>query len=144
MVFVSMYQKQKPWFLVTSCVHQGDPERSCLFNLYDFVMCVFTNYCTKDDFLNINMESIQDEYPDTIIKLCNVLLQDSTEFKYVGSYVSYHKSNMADIEVNHCMQVAYRWSTFKTLRFTLDLESGFCIVLSAAGSHMPELEFRKI
>ena len=50
---------------------------------------------------------MRDEYPDTIINLCNVPLQDSTEFKYLGSYVSHHKSNTGDIEINHCMQMAY-------------------------------------
>ena len=50
---------------------------------------------------------LEDEYPDAIISLRNVPLQNSTVFKYRGSYISQNKHNMGDIENNHSIQMAY-------------------------------------
>ena len=50
---------------------------------------------------------LEDEYPDTIISLRNVPLQNSTEFKYLGSYISQNEPNTEDIEINHRIQMAY-------------------------------------
>ena len=44
------YQEAQVTFLITSGVHQGDPESPCFFNLQvDFVMHVFMSNCMQDD-----------------------------------------------------------------------------------------------
>ena len=35
------------------------------------------------------------------------LYQNSTEFKYLGSYISQNEPNTGDIEINHRIQMAY-------------------------------------
>ena len=50
---------------------------------------------------------LEDVYPDTIISVRNVSHQNSTEFKYLGSYISQNKPNTGDIEINHRIQIAY-------------------------------------
>ena len=48
---------------------------------------------------------IQNHMPlHTIISLCNVLLHNSTEFKYLGSYISQNEPNS---EINHHILVEY-------------------------------------
>ena len=76
---------------------------------------VFTNHShcvnvSKTETMILNHMLLQDEYPDSIISLCNVALQSSTEFKYCGSYISQNEPNMGDItvsETNHCIQMEY-------------------------------------
>ena len=67
---------------------------------------VFTNYglcinVSKTETMILNRMLLKDEYPETIVSLCNVSLQNSTEFKYFGSYISQNEPNMGDIEINH-------------------------------------------
>ena len=51
---------------------------------------------------------LEDEYPDTIISLHNVLLQTSAEVKYLSSYISLqNEPNTGDIEISHCIEMAY-------------------------------------
>ena len=50
---------------------------------------------------------LEDGYPDTIISLHNVPLQNSTEFKYIGLYMLQNEPNMGDIKINHRVQMAY-------------------------------------
>ena len=78
----------------------------------------------------LNHMLLEDEYPDTIISLCNVPLQNSTEFKYIGLYISQNEHKTGDIEINH----RSRWhtqnllslrSSFNILRFTLKSEQSF-------------------
>ena len=87
---------------------------------------VFTNYglcinIQKTEAMILSHMLFEDKYPDTIISLCNVLLQNSTEFKYLGSYIYLSKMNLnilalislrnepntGDIEINHCIKMAY-------------------------------------
>ena len=87
----------------------------------------------------LNHRFFGDEYSDTIISLRNLPLQNSTDFKYLGLYISQNEPNTRDIEVNYRIQMTYAnlppWSTsFKTLRFTLKPESSFLILFSAANS----------
>ena len=54
---------------------------------------VFTNYglcinVSKTETMILNHMLLEDEYSDTIISLRNAPLQNSTESKYIGSYVS--------------------------------------------------------
>ena len=50
---------------------------------------------------------LEDEYPDTMINLCNVSLQNSIDFKYIRSYISQNKANIEDIETDHRIQMTY-------------------------------------
>ena len=50
---------------------------------------------------------VKDEEPDTIISLRNFLLQNSTELKHIGSYISQNEPNTGDIDVNDHIQMAY-------------------------------------
>ena len=73
---------------------------------------VFTNYglcinVSKTETMILNHMIIEDEYPATIICLLNVPLQNSTEFKYTDSFMSQNEPNTEDIEINHCIQMAY-------------------------------------
>ena len=73
---------------------------------------VFTNYglcinVSKTETMVLNHMLLEDEYPDIIISLRNVLIQNPTKFKYLGSYISQNEPNMGDIEINHCIQMAY-------------------------------------
>ena len=54
---------------------------------------VFTNYdlcinVSKSETMVLNHMLLEDEHPDTIISLRIVPLQNSIEFKYLGSYIS--------------------------------------------------------
>ena len=80
----------------------------------------------------LNHMLLEDEYPDTTIILSNVQpsLQNSTDFKYLGLYISQNEPKTRDIEINHCTHMVYlKFSTMdnllKTLRFTLKPESRF-------------------
>ena len=61
---------------------------------------------TKTETMILNQLFLEGEYPDSIINLRNVALQNSSEFKYLGSYISRNEPNTGDIEVNHCIQMA--------------------------------------
>ena len=50
---------------------------------------------------------LEDEYPDTMINLCNVSLQSSIDFKYIRSYISQNKANTEDIDIDHRTQMTY-------------------------------------
>ena len=50
---------------------------------------------------------LEDEYPDTMINLCNVSLQNSIDFKYIRSYISENKANTEDIDIDHRTQMTY-------------------------------------
>ena len=52
---------------------------------------------SKTETMILNHMLLEDEYPDTIISLRNVQLQNSTEFKYLGSYISQNEPNTGDI-----------------------------------------------
>ena len=52
----------------------------------------------------LNHMLLEEEYPETIISLGNLPLQNSTDFKYLGSYISQNEPN---IEINHRIQMAY-------------------------------------
>ena len=56
---------------------------------------------TKTETMILNQLFLEGEYPDSIINLRNVALQNSSEFKYLGSYISRNEPNTGDIEVNH-------------------------------------------
>ena len=67
---------------------------------------VFTNYglcinVSKTETMILNHMLLEDEYPDTTIIFPHAPLQNSTEFKYLGSYISQNEPNMRDIEINH-------------------------------------------
>ena len=54
---------------------------------------VFTNYglcinVSKTETMILNHMLLEDKYPDSIISLRNTPFQNSTEFKYLGSYIS--------------------------------------------------------
>ena len=72
---------------------------------------------------------LEDEHPDTIISPCNLHLQNSTEFKYLVSYISQSKPNTGETEIKHLSrwhtQNLLPWPTFKTQRFILKPESSF-------------------
>ena len=50
---------------------------------------------------------LQEEYPTSIINLRNIPLQNSSEFKCLGSYLSHSERSTGDIEINHRIQMAY-------------------------------------
>ena len=80
---------------------------------------VFTIYglcinVSKTETIVRNDMLLEDEYADTIIGLRNVLLQNSTEFKYLGSHISENKPNTGDIEINHRIQMVYTKFTTMT------------------------------
>ena len=71
---------------------------------------VFTNYglcinVSKTETMILNHILLEYEYPDTIIILHNVPFQNSSEFKYLGSYISQNEPNTGDIEINHRIQM---------------------------------------
>ena len=73
---------------------------------------LFTNYglcinVSKTETMILNHMLLEDEYHDTRNSLLNVPLQNSTEFKQLGSYISQNEPNTRDIEVNHRIQIAY-------------------------------------
>ena len=73
---------------------------------------VFTNYgicinLSKTETMVLNHMLLEVEYPDTIISLRKVLLQNSTGFKYLGSYIFQNEPNMRDIEISQLS----RWNT---------------------------------
>ena len=97
---------------------------------------VFTNYdlcinVSKTETTILNHMLLEDEYSDTIISLCNVSLQNPTEFKYLGSYISQNtnltRETLKLITVSRWhTQNLLPWPTsFKTLRLTLKPESSF-------------------
>ena len=74
---------------------------------------VFDNYglCineTKTETMILNYKFLEgdDEYPRSVINLRNIPLKNSTEFKYLGSYLSNNDPNTGDIEVNNRIQMA--------------------------------------
>ena len=59
---------------------------------------------------------LEDEYPDTMINLCNVSLQNSIDFKYFRSYISQNKANIGDVEIDHRIQMTYaKFATMSNL-----------------------------
>ena len=65
---------------------------------------VFTIYglcinVSKTETIVRNDMLLEDEYTDTIISLRNVLLQNSTEFKYLGSHISENKPNTETLKL---------------------------------------------
>ena len=73
---------------------------------------LFTNYghCVnilKTETMILNHALLEDEYPDTIISLCNVPLLKPTAFKYLGSDISQNELHPKDIEINHCIKITY-------------------------------------
>ena len=66
----------------------------------------------------LNHMLLEDEYPDTTITLSNVQpsLQNSTDFKYLGLYISQNEPKTRDIEINHCTHMVYlKFSTMDNL-----------------------------
>jgi len=61
---------------------------------------------TETMILNYKFFEGDDEYPKSIINLQNKPLQNSTDFKYLGSYLSKNDPNTGDIEINHRIQMA--------------------------------------
>ena len=80
-----------------------------------------TNYglciiASKTKTMILNHMLIEDEYSDTIISLRNAPFQNSTEFKYIGSFISQNKPNTKDIEIDHRTQMAYaKFATMNSL-----------------------------
>ena len=73
---------------------------------------VFTNYgfcinVSKTEAMVLNHMLLEDEYPDTIISLRNVPLQNWTEFKYLFSCISQSEHSTGDTEINHRIQMEY-------------------------------------
>ena len=73
---------------------------------------VFSSYglCINDAktvTMILNHGYLQEEYPTSIINLRNIPLQNSSKFKYLGSYLSHSEPSTGDIEINHCIQMAY-------------------------------------
>ena len=67
---------------------------------------VLTNYglcinVSKTETVVLNHILLEGEYPDTLINLRNVPLQNSTEFKHLCSYISQNEPNTGDIEITH-------------------------------------------
>ena len=55
----------------------------------------------------LNHMLLENKYPDTIISLWNVPLQNFTDFKYLGLYISQNEHNMGYIKTNHHILMAY-------------------------------------
>ena len=55
----------------------------------------------------LNNGYLQEEYHTSIINLRNIRLLNSSEFKYLGSYLSHSEPSTGDIEINHRIQMAY-------------------------------------
>ena len=73
---------------------------------------VITNYglciiVSKTKIMILNHILIEAEYSDTIFSLRYVSFQNSTEFKYIGSFISQNKPNTKDIEINRRIQMTY-------------------------------------
>ena len=73
---------------------------------------VFSSYglCINDAktvTMILNHGYLQEEYPTSIINLRNIPLHNSSEFKYLGSYLSHSEPSTGDIEINHRIQMAY-------------------------------------
>ena len=85
---------------------------------------------SKTETMILNHMLLEYEYPDTIISLRNVQLQNSTEFKYLGSYISQNEPSTGDIQINHRIQIAYikfvtMTTSFKNYKITLKPGSSF-------------------
>ena len=82
---------------------------------------VFTNYglcinVSKTETMILNHTLLEDEYPDIIISLHNVPLQNFTEFKHLGSYISQNEPKTGDIEINYRIQmVCTKFATMASL-----------------------------
>ena len=61
---------------------------------------------SKTETMILNNTFLESEYPKSIISLRNVALKNSTDFKYLGSYVSHDEPNTGDAEINHRIQMA--------------------------------------
>ena len=55
----------------------------------------------KTETMILNHMLLENKYPDTIISLWNVPLQNFTGFKYLGLYISQNEHNMGYIKTNH-------------------------------------------
>ena len=55
----------------------------------------------------LNHGYLQEECPTSIINLCNIPLQNYSEFKCLGSYLSHSEPSTGDIEINQRIQMAY-------------------------------------
>ena len=62
---------------------------------------------TETMILNYKFIDSEGDYPDSIIKLRNVSLRNSNNFKYLGSYISQDEPNTGEFEINHRIQMAY-------------------------------------
>ena len=136
------------WFSTVPCCVCGDDLILYLLDNHSLQRAtiildeVFTNVglyinVSNTETMNLNHILLEEEYPDPMISLCNKPLQNSSEFKYLSSYISQIEPHTEDIEING------RWPTenllpwptyFKSLRFTLKPESSYSLVLSAADS----------
>ena len=73
---------------------------------------VFSSYgrCINDAktvIMILNHGYLQEEYPTSMINLHSITLQNSSEFKYLGSYLSHNEPSTGDIEINHRIQMAF-------------------------------------
>ena len=110
---------------------------------------VFTNYglfinASRTETMVLNHMLLKDVYSDTVISLHNVLLQNSTELKYLGSYISQNESNTGDIEINHCIQMANaKFATMANLLLNSKIHLKTRVKFCPQQTHvlMPELEF---
>ena len=62
---------------------------------------------SKTETMILNHTNLNSEYPKSIINLRNEPLQNSMEFKYLGSLISQNEPNTGEIEINHRIQMAH-------------------------------------
>ena len=93
------------WFYVIA-IHslQNEPQP---LELQLFLIKYFCINVSKTEAMVLNHMLLEDEYPDTIISLRNVPLQNWTEFKYLFSCISQSEHSTGDTEINHRIQMEY-------------------------------------
>ena len=86
-------------------------DQNSLQNASTLLDQVFTSFglCInekKTETMILNHACLETDYPDSIITLRDVPLQNSVEFKYLGSYISQDQPNTGDSEISHRIQMA--------------------------------------
>ena len=61
---------------------------------------------SKTETMILNHMFLEGECPESIIRIRNAPLQNTTDFKYLGSYISQNEPNTGDVEINHRIQMA--------------------------------------
>ena len=85
-------------------IHSLQRASTILDEVFTYGLCLNVS---KTEAMVLNHMLLEDDYPDTIISLRNVLLQNSTEFKYLGLHIPRNEPNTGDFAINHRIQMAY-------------------------------------